>query len=403
MVVGAGAAGNMAAIFAAEQGCDVFLIERTADGGRKILISGGGHCNILPSILDSARYVTASSPNTLKKIIHSWPLAKQRAFFEKTLGLPLILQPETGKFFPASNKAGDVRDSLVNYALKKHVKIWFESLVQDIKPVPKSRKWEVFIDGGKMIVADSVVIATGGLSAAATGSDGIGLRIARTLGHKIRDTYPALTPLVTNPTVHTDLSGISIDVTIRGTREGRRYTSKGAFLFTHRGYSGPAILDISHLASRAGQNNDDPKLVVQWTKFDDAGWDDIFKQNLNVLVATLLRENMPARLAAVLMNEAGVPADRRLSELHRAERLKLTEFLVRYPLPWTGFESYRKAEVTGGGVDLGEVFPKTLESRKHPGLFFCGEMLDACGPIGGYNFAWAWVTGRAAGIGASIA
>ena len=122
-VIGAGAAGTMAAIFAAESGAEVLLLERTRDGGRKILISGGGRCNVLPSRVDESRFVTESSPNTLRKIVRGWPLADQVRFFEQELGIPLVEEPESAKLFPASHRARDVRDSLLSYAARRGVEI----------------------------------------------------------------------------------------------------------------------------------------------------------------------------------------------------------------------------------------------------------------------------------------
>src|SRR5690606_19356228 len=167
------------------------------------------------------------------------------------------------------------------------------------------------------------------------------------------------------------------------------------------GYSGPSVLNISHLAvrSRLAGGPRQP-ILVRWTEFDAAAWDGILREARGT-VGAQLRRRLPSRLAERLLAEAGVEAGRGLAQLRREERRRLVEFLTRYPLPWTGDEGYKKAEVTGGGVALSEIDPRTLESRIHPGLFLCGEILDAFGPIGGYNFAWAWATGRAAGLGAA--
>jgi predicted flavoprotein YhiN len=140
---------------------------------------------------------------------------------------------------------------------------------------------------------------------------------------------------------------------------------------------------------------------VQWTEHDAEAWNRRLIEARSGAVASLVRRELPARLADVLLAEARVDADRPLAELRREERARFVEALARYPLPWTGDEGYKKAEVTGGGVSLAEVDPRTLESRRRPGLFLCGEMLDAFGPIGGYNFLWGWATGRAAGLGAA--
>ncbi|HPQ70396.1 MAG TPA: aminoacetone oxidase family FAD-binding enzyme [bacterium] len=400
-VIGAGAAGTMAAIFAAEAGGDVTLLERTADGGRKILLSGGGHCNVLPSALDPARYVTDSSPNTLKKILRSWPLAEQRRFFEQTLGVPLMCEAETGKLFPASNQARDVRDALQAQARKLGVRFRFDATVRELRRADDGARWDIHLKDGALVTADAVVLATGGLSATATGCDGSGLRLARALGHVVHETYPALTPLLAEPPVHAALAGISLPVTLSATVAGRRVAASGAFLFTHKGYSGPAVLDLAYVAVRAQLRGEAQPIFVQWTSLDEATWEQRLRQSENVQVATVLRRELPARLAAALQAEAGVAADCRLAQLRRDERRALVEALTRYRLPWTGHAGYRHAEVTGGGVDLAEVDALTLESKRQRGLFFCGEMLDAWGPIGGYNFAWAWTTGRAAGRGAS--
>jgi predicted Rossmann fold flavoprotein len=403
VVVGAGAAGTMAAIFAAGDGRSVLLLERTPNGGRKILISGGGRCNVLPSRAHPSQFVTASSPNTLKKILLSWPLAEQRRFFEETLGLRLVLEPETGKLFPDSNRARDVRDRLYDLAARRGVEIRYGARATGLVPAEGAEgSWRVELDGGASIRARAVVLATGGLSVPASGSDGLGLAIAERLGHTVHPTYPALTPLTAEPPRHAALAGVSLDVGLEAPLERGRFTTRGGFLFTHRGYSGPAVLDISHLAvlSRMKGGPRQP-ILVQWTEHDDEAWDRRLREARSGAVASLVRRELPVRLADALLAEARVDADRPLAELRREERARLVQALARYPLPWTGDEGYKKAEVTGGGVSLAEVDPRTLESRRRPRLFLCGEMLDAFGPIGGYNFLWGWATGRAAGLGAA--
>jgi hypothetical protein len=164
------------------------------------------------------------------------------------------------------------------------------------------------------------------------------------------------------------------------------------------------VLDISHVVVRALAERTSPARVqVRWTALGDVEWEQALKPHGARTATGALRAELPDRLARVLLHLAGVDATRPLTELRREERLRLIETLVRGELPCTGDEGYRKAEVTGGGVALSEVDPRTLESRRHPGLFVCGEVLDAFGPIGGYNFLWAWATGRAAGLGAAAA
>jgi predicted Rossmann fold flavoprotein len=388
----------MAAIFAADAGADTVLLERTPDGGRKILISGGGRCNILPARLDESRFITDSSPHTLRNLVRSWPLPEQIGFFERELSLALVEETESGKLFPVSHRARDVRDGLLALAARRGVRFVPRATVADVAPT--LRGWTVGLDSGARLEADRVVLATGGLSVPRTGSDGTGLRIAERLGHAIHPTYPALTPLTADPPVFAHLAGISLPVTITARDGARHATATGGFLFTHRGYSGPSVLDVSHVVTRAAPDSA-LRVQVQWTELGEDEWAAALRPEGTRTVLGAIRGRLPERLALALIETAGVVPARLLAQLKREERLRLAGLLVRAPLPCTGHEGYQKAEVTGGGVSLAEINPRTMESRRHPGLFLCGELLDAFGPIGGYNFLWAWATGRAAGLGAA--
>ena len=401
IVIGAGAAGTMAAIFAAGAGAETTLVERTRDGGRKILISGGGRCNVLPASLEETRFVTESSPNTLRKLVRSWPLAEQIAFFEKDVGIPLVEETESKKLFPASHKARDVRDGLLALAKRRGVSLFTETRVTDV--IPGENRWTVQCAGAPPLEADAVIVATGGLSVPNTGSDGTGLRVLEALGHAIHTTYAALTPIVASPAPYANLSGVSLSVTLTAAGPTRSASASGGFLFTHIGYSGPSVLDVSHVVVRSRAEVETPpaRVTVCWTPLGDAEWVQRLTPRGARTVLGAVRAELPDRLASALIDSAGVAADRTLSELQRDERLRLIETLVRGVLPWTSDEGYKKAEVTGGGVSLAEIDPRTMESRRHAGLYLCGEVLDAFGPIGGYNFLWAWATGRAAGLGAA--
>jgi predicted Rossmann fold flavoprotein len=402
VVIGAGAAGTMAAIFAAGGGAETTIVERTRDGGRKILISGGGRCNILPAAVDESRFVTDSSPRILRHILRSWPLREQVAFFERDAGIALAEETASAKLFPRSNSARDVRDRLYALARRRGVTFVMNAAVRTFEP--QAGGWRVTIGGAPSIDAEALIVATGGLSVPATGSDGLGLQSARSLGHIVHATYPALTPLTSTPAPFAALSGISLPVSITARSKARTASSHGGFLFTHGGYSGPAILDVSHVAVRARMDGDSSALLrVQWSDFVDDDWNAALTAAGTRTVAAAVTTQLPARLADALVDHAGLPPRLTLARLNRNDRLRLIDTLVRFPLPWNGDEGYKKAEVTGGGVNLEEIDPRTMESRRHPGLFLCGEMLDAFGPIGGYNFLWAWATGRAAGLAAARA
>ncbi len=397
-VIGAGAAGLLAAVTAARAGANVILIERTSDGGRKILISGGGRCNILPGHAQPQLYVTDSSPNTLRKILRSWPLHEQRAFFEHELGMPLELEPETGKLFPASNRARDVRDILVARIREAGASIWFEASVVGLQP--DSGQWQIELENAPSLTAACVVLATGGLSVPKTGSDGTGLNIAEALGHTVHPTYPALTPLIADPHPHASLAGISLTVSVNAPGSRPAFSTTNGLLVTHEGWSGPSILDASHLAIRGKKDGSRQELTVQWAQVDAYEWDQKLQAEKGTVRSTI-SSLLPRRLADQLISEAEVDGATRLSQLRKGDRKSVVETLTQYAVPWTGDAGYKKAEVTGGGVSLSEVHPATMESTKCPGLYLCGEILDAFGPIGGHNFLWAWATGRSAGMNAA--
>jgi predicted Rossmann fold flavoprotein len=388
----------MAALWAAGGAHPVLLLEGGERPGKKILISGGGRCNILPSLADPGDFITDGSPHTLAKILRVWPLAEVRRFFEDDLNVPLQVEPETGKLFPAAGKARGVLDSLLAAVSRRGVRVRLNARVVGLE---RAEGWQVRLADGESIAAAAVILATGGLSAPATGSDGVGLRITEKLGHTIVPTYPALVPLTSSLSAHGTLAGVSLPVTLTAPLVGgkRTYVSQGGFLFTHRGYSGPAILNISHLAVRGAMLGSPLPIWVQWTDLGAVAWDALLRSKAGPILP-LLRSLLPQRLAEALLAEAGL-AGAVGSQLRREDRLRLVELLTQYRLPWSGHEGYRTAEVTGGGIPINEVDPATLESSLAPGLFLCGEMLDVFGPIGGYNFLWAWVTGRIAGEAAT--
>ncbi|MEO7363308.1 MAG: aminoacetone oxidase family FAD-binding enzyme, partial [Gemmatimonadaceae bacterium] len=276
VVIGAGAAGTMAAIFAASGGAETILLERTRDGGRKILISGGGRCNVLPMKLDETRFVTDSSPNVLRKFVRSWPLEQQRAFFENEIGIPLVDEADNAKVFPASHRARDVRDGLLSTAYSRGAEMRFNTMVAGIEP--NGNGWRVLIENGAPIECDAVVVATGGLSVPNTGSDGTGLRMLAQMGHTIHPTYAALTPMLGNSSEFASLSGVSLTVSLHAQSPLHEAKARGGFLFTHHGYSGPSVLDVSHVVVRSRHEGDSSaKVRVQWTPLDAAAWEDALK------------------------------------------------------------------------------------------------------------------------------
>jgi predicted Rossmann fold flavoprotein len=399
IVIGAGAAGLTAAIFAAEKGAEVILLERTRMPGKKILISGGTRCNVLPVTMSYDDYFTSSSRNLLKNIFKSWSLEACYQWFSKEIGLKMLTEKESNKWFPASNSAKEVRDLLVQKAEKLGVRLIYHTPVDFIAPLKEQDDpWICRNTNGETYKADKIIIATGGLSLPEVGTDGMGHGVIKRAGHTVNKTYPALTPLKGPHPGHVPIPGISLEIelTVKIDKKKKKAERSG-FLFTHRGYSGPAILDLSHYAILAMEEKKErPELFINWNGFTEEEWNSILQSGKG-LVINKLKEYLPNRLAEGIVLEAGL-SDRSLSELRKEERVRLTGLLTRYQLPYNGHEGYRKAEVTGGGVPLEEIDTATMESKLLPGLYLCGEILDVFGRIGGFNFYWAWVTGRLAGI-----
>ncbi len=394
IVIGGGAAGLMAAIFAGRSGAAVTVLEASSACGLKILISGGGRCNLLPLASDTDDFFTTGSRNVLRRLFRTWELEAVTRFFESDLGIPLIREEETGKVFPANQSARSVRDTLVAAAHDAGVEIQLGHRVNAVQPAAGG-----FVIQGQQngrpreTHARTLVLAAGGQSLPKTGSDGSGFALAESLGHSLTDRYPALVPLRSPDLELRSLSGVSVPVrwqALSGTRVVEERARE--MLFTHRGYSGPAILDASHWAVRDGA-----QLRVAWGSLDEDEWNREIEANSRKRMDDLLGDRLPRRLVEILLDRAGIPGRSRATQLHPRQRRRLMPLLAAFDLPVDGNEGYRKAEVTGGGIPLSEVNPSTLESRCTPDLFICGELFDSVGRMGGFNFLWAWITGRLAG------
>ena len=402
VVVGAGAAGLLAAIFAARAGASVRLLETRPKPGAKIRVSGGGRCNVLPSVVAVDDFHTEGSRNAMRNVLFSWPLAQVRAFFEDELGIALKVE-DTGKVFPVSDDSREVVAALLGECERAGVRLEGGACVESIAfPSTEGEPFELALVGGSRLLAKRVVLATGGLSLPKTGSDGAGFEFASAAGHELLPRYPALVPLHAGDPRWGELAGISLPATLRAVRGERveaEYT--GDLLFTHKGFSGPVALDVSHrLTAPWGEG---ATLRAQWLGAGAPDWDEHLRAGSTRPVERLLRDHLPRRLAVTLMDLAEVPLERTANQLTRDERRRLVGALLDCPLEIVGDDGYRTAEVTGGGVELGELVTKTLESRRVPGLYFAGEVIDVTGRIGGFNFLWAWVSGRKVGEAAARA
>ncbi|MFN8672403.1 MAG: aminoacetone oxidase family FAD-binding enzyme [Candidatus Sericytochromatia bacterium] len=402
IVIGAGAAGLTASIFASKN-AKVTILEKTEMTGKKILVSGGSRCNVLPENVNYDDYFTSSSKNIMKNIFKSWSLEECKKWFNEELGLDTYVEKETGKVFPKSNSSKEVRDVLLKKAHTLGVKVFYDSHVEKI--YFENNYWFCKTKNNSF-KADAIIVATGGLSIPKLGTTGDGQRFLKEIGHKINRLYPALTPLKGIHPNNEMLAGISLDVEMNiklpseeTKKNKKKQSNRNGFLFTHKGFSGPSILDISHYSVLALEEKKFlPEININWLGYNQEKWKEILT-NENILVLTKLKNYLPTRLAIALCNELEIE-NTKLNELKKEKRNKLIENLTNYKLLYNGHEGYLKAEVTGGGIPLEEIDSSSLESKIHKKLFLCGEILDVFGRIGGFNFYWAWVTGRLAGLSA---
>ncbi len=401
IIVGAGAAGLMAAIHAAERGRKVLLLEKGKKPGVKILMSGGTRCNITHDC-DARGIVEAFGANG--KFLHSALAAigpREIVTFFNNEGVATKVE-DTGKVFPVSDRAVDVLEALMKRLARSGATLALTETVKDIDPHP---------EGGfrvstatRVLTAERVLVTTGGKSYPGCGTTGDGYAIATKFGHTIVSTRPALVPLTVQPAWIGELRGITIpDVNLKVMPEQGKALSqrRGSVLFAHFGLTGPAPLDVS----RAVSGHAKPSSLILEADFLPHETEQTFDEFLRAeslasgkkQLAVILAEKLPRRLADQLLALCGMAVDRKAAALAKPDRLALVAAAKRLRLPLRGTLGFEKAEVTAGGVSLDEVDSRTMQSKRAPGLYFAGEVLDLDGWIGGYNFQSAWSTGWLAG------
>lgn len=403
VVIGAGAAGLMAGIAAARQApdLDVVVLDGATRLGAKILIAGGGRCNVT-HVTVSERDFHGSTPAAIRRVLRAFDVAATRAFFEAE-GVPLK-QEATGKLFPASDKARDVLDALVGAARRAGVALQYPQRVSGVR-TSDAERFFIETKEGSYLEAGSVVLATGGRSVPKTGSDGAGYELARNLGLPLTPRiFPALVPLLL-PDGHRlrGLSGLTTAVRLVVVSSTGRHlhTVTGSLLCTHQGLSGPAILDVSRVWHAAVADDPETALLIDW--LPDAAPEDLdrrFQQHGARAMRRALCPPLPERLAEAVCHLAEVDPDQSGATLSREARRRLLAATTAWRAPVTGTRGFEVAEVTAGGVPL-SALTGDLEARHCRGLFVCGELCDVDGRIGGFNFQWAWASGTVAGRAAA--
>lgn len=415
-VVGAGAAGLMTAITAARNGAQVLLLDTREKYGAKIIMSGGTRCNLTNREVSENDYAT-NEPNIVRAILRGYTSDQAVCFFNE-IGVETAEEPGIGKIFPVADSGQFVLEKLIQEAKRLGVMIETPRKVTDIARRPEAggagssglgppASGLFIISGdGFEYEAKKVVLTTGGLSFPSTGSDGTGDTIVQKLGHTILFRAPSLTPLTTADEDWKKLTGISLEVKMTLLENNKSVKSfQGSFLFTHFGFSGPVVLNISRfwICSKAEKKQMLVSFLPNYTE------EQIRKEIVQghflfprqTIKSYLQHKKLPDRFVEALLEKCCINRSVPLCDLIKNEREKLIKELFRHELSVIGDKGYAKAEVTAGGVDLREIRKDTMESRKVPGLYLAGEILDCDGRIGGFNFQWAWSTGYLAGKAAA--
>lgn len=417
IIIGAGAAGLVAAAEAARRGAQVTLLEKCSKTGVKILMSGGTRCNLTHNT--DARGITQAFGHARRFLQPSVgrfsPTDVVQMF--NSLGVATKIE-STGKVFPESNRAVEVRDALHRSMIDAGADLRLNCGVTDIRPnktgCSETDRWEVVTEN-ETLPCDAVIVTAGGKSWPGCGTTGDAYAWLRKLGHKIVQTRPALVPLVGGTDWMRSLSGITLDDCIATVRTktdtgeiqtGRKAVliqRRSSLLLTHFGLSGPAAMDVSGTMTAAGKIDE---VHLEIDLLPNTLENEIEKKLTNRnsdqgrrSVTSIIAELVPQRLADNIVRDCD--SDVHVSDLPTKNRRMLLSSLKRLPIPITGTRGFGKAEVTAGGVNLSEVDPRTMESRLQSGLYIAGEVLDVDGWIGGYNFQAAFSTGHAAAVASS--
>lgn len=402
IIIGAGASGMMAAYAAALNGHDVTILEKNEKCGKKLFITGKGRCNLTNACMPDEFFGNiVSNAKFMYSPFYALTNYDTMDLFSDMFGLSL--KTERGnRVFPASDKSSDVIRALTKALSGMGADIRLNTQVTGL--IINGGNICGVRCGGTEYNADAVIIATGGLSYSSTGSTGDGYAFAREAGHRITALSPALVPLETMQGWVTRLQGLSLkNVKVTFTSDGRKlYSDFGEMIFTHYGVSGPVILSASsHIGSASAEQPVglciDLKPALEFEQLVRRIGRD-FDENKNQQFKNSLGKLLPAKLIPVITEMSGISPDKRINSVTREERRNLAHILKNLCCTIKGPRGYNEAIITHGGVDVKEINPTTMESRKCRGLYFAGEVIDVDAVTGGYNLQIAWSTGYLAGI-----
>ena len=410
LIIGGGAAGMMAAAFAAKNGNRVEVFEKNEKLGKKLFITGKGRCNITNAAdLEDFFPAVTSNPKFLYSAFYSFTNEQVISFFEE-LGVKTKVE-RGGRVFPVSDHSSDVIQALKSEMERLGVKINLNAEVKELI-TEKSSTGEtvngIRLVSGKKISGDAVIVATGGISYPSTGSTGDGYRFARRCGHKVSELSPSLVPMEVKEWYAGELMGLSLrNIEIRIT-DGKKklYQEFGEMLFTHYGVTGPVILSASSVVGKKLKDTEltlhiDLKPALTEEQLDKRVLRE-FETNHNRQFKNAVDNLFPSKLRPVIVELSGIPEEKKVHEITKEERLRFVRLIKDFTMTLTGLRGYNEAIITKGGVSVKEIDPGTMESKLVKGLYFAGEVLDLDAVTGGYNLQIAWSTGYLAGMNAGV-
>ena len=401
LIIGGGAAGMMAGVFAARNHHEVHILEKNEKLGKKVFITGKGRCNVA-NACDTEELFPAvmSNPKFLYSGFYLFGPQDVMNFFEEA-GVPLKVE-RGNRVFPQSDHSSDIIRALECELKKARAKVHLHTTVKEIVKKPEAEKVAgVILEDGTFMEGDAVIVATGGFSYQSTGSTGDGYRFARELGLKVTDISPSLVPLKTKEDYIPKLQGLSLKNTGLTIKNGKKvlYEDFGEMMFTHFGVTGPMILSASaHIGAKLAKAENgelcaylDLKPALTKEQLDarilrefETGQNKQFKNVIGVL--------FPSSLTPVMLELGGIPAEKKIHDISREERQHFVDLVKAFPFTITGMGEFKEAIITKGGVSVKEINPGTMESKKISGLYFAGEVLDLDAVTGGYNLQIAWST-----------